>query len=76
MQIVIGRRQHSHVGAQSFIAAQALERPLLKQAQQLALGLGSEIGDLVEEERAAVALLELADAAPVRAGQGALLVAE
>ena len=34
------------------------------------------VADLVEEERAAVALLELADAAAVGAGEGALLVAE
>src|SRR5207244_4294375 len=34
------------------------------------------VADLVEEEGPAVALLELADAAPVGAGEGALLVAE
>jgi hypothetical protein len=34
------------------------------------------LADLVEEERAAVGLLEAADAAAVGAGEGALLVAE
>src|SRR5206468_5079144 len=42
------------------------------------LGLGGRrhVADLVEEEGAAAALLELADAAAVGAGEGPLLVAE
>ena len=42
----------------------------------MACGGRRHVADLVEEEGAAVALLELADAAAVSAGEGALLVAE
>ena len=37
---------------------------------------GGHVADFVEKQRAAVALLELADAPPVGAGEGASLVAE
>ena len=49
---------------------------LLQRAQQLGLQAHVHFGDFVEQQRAAVGLLELADAARHRAGEGALLVAE
>ena len=57
-------------------AAQPLELLFLKHAQDLRLRALAHVPDLVEEERAAVGLLEPADAQPVGARERALLVAE
>ena len=57
-------------------AADAVDLALLQGAQQLGLQAPVHLGDFVEQQRAAVGLLELADAAGDRAGEGALLVAE
>ena len=48
----------------------------LQGAQQLGLQADVHLGDLVEQQRAAIGLLELADAPRDGAGEGALLVAE
>ena len=53
-----------------------MERLLLQHAQQLHLRLRLQIPDLVEEQRPFVRLLEAANAALVRAGEGTTLVAE
>ena len=58
------------------VGADALDAALLQGAQQLDLHRHRHALDLVEEQRAAVGVLELADAAPRRAGEGADLVAE
>ena len=50
--------------------------PSCKRAQQLHLRVHRQLADLVEEQRAAVRLDELADVLVGRAGEGALLVAE
>ncbi len=57
-------------------AADAVDHALLDGAQELGLQAHVHLGDLVEQQRAAGRLLELADAAGDRAGEGALLVAE
>ena len=57
-------------------AADAPERLLLEEAQQLGLQRQRHLADLVEEHRAAVGLLEQADLALARVGEGAALVAE
>ena len=49
---------------------------LLQHAQDLGLRAGAHVADLVEEQRAAVGLLEAADALAIGAGEGALLVTE
>ena len=49
---------------------------LLQHAQDLGLRVRAHVADFVEEERAAVRLLEAADALLVGAGERALLVAE
>ncbi len=54
-------------------APQPLHRALLERAQQLGLGRRRELGDLVEEQRAAAGRLEAAGAGGDRAGVGALL---
>src|SRR5205823_6075868 len=58
------------------VAADALEALLLHDAQELGLRQGRHIADLVEEERAAGALFELADAFAFGAGEGALFMAK
>ncbi len=56
--------------------AHALDLPALQGAQQLGLQVQRQLADLVEEEGAAVGLLEGALARVGGAGEGALLVAE
>jgi hypothetical protein len=51
--------------------ADAVELALLQHAQQAGLRLRRHVADLVEEQRAAVGLLEAAGARSVRAGEGA-----
>ena len=75
-QIAVRRGDHAHVDADGLVAADALELALLQHAQQLRLRRGRDLADLVEEQRAAVGLLEAAVAARGRAGERALLVAE
>ncbi len=69
-------RDQPHVGLDRLVASHALEPLVLQEPQDLGLHSQRHVADLVEEERAAVALLELADAASVGPGEGALLVAE
>src|SRR5262249_28592098 len=75
-QVVIRRRQKANVRGDGLIAADALETLFLQDAQELGLRQGRHVADLVEEQRAAGALLELADAFAFGAGEGAFLVAE
>src|SRR5207247_752541 len=57
-------------------AADAQDLALLQHAQELHLDVGRDLGDLVEEERAAVGALEAAGARRDGARERALLVAE
>ncbi len=57
-------------------AAEALDFAFLQHAQQLGLQAERHLGDFVEQQRAALRLLELAGVRGVRAGEGAALVAE
>ena len=57
-------------------AADALERPLLEDAEQRDLRARRDVADLVEEERAALGHLEAAATTRDGAGERALLVAE
>ena len=75
-QVLVGRGDDAHVDLDRDAAADRRVLALLEHAQQLRLRLHRHVADLVEEERAAVGLLEPAGAAGHRAGEGALLVAE
>ncbi len=57
-------------------SADAVDDALLERAQELGLEPHVHLGNLVEQQRAAVGFLELADPPRHRAGEGALLVAE
>jgi uncharacterized protein YoaH (UPF0181 family) len=64
------------LGLERLVAAHAVELPVRQHAQQPRLQVERHVADLVEEERAAVGLLEAAAAHGLRAGEGAALVAE
>jgi len=57
-QILVRRRDHPHIHGDRLLAAEPLDHARLEHAQQLRLGLGPEVADLVEKQRAAVRELE------------------
>jgi hypothetical protein len=71
----VGRDDDPRVDAPGAAAADPLDAEILDGAQQLGLRRRREIGDLVEEQRAVVRVLELA-APAADAGGGPLLDAE
>ena len=66
----------AHVGLDRLVAADAVELAVGQHAQQPRLQVRRHVADLVEEQRAAVGLLEAAAPLRLRAGEGAALVAE
>ena len=76
LEIAVGGRDHAHVDVDLLVAAKLGELGVLQDVQQLGLQRRLHLADLVEEDRAGVRLLELADARRRGAGEGALLVAE
>jgi hypothetical protein len=75
-RVLVGRGDDADVHRLFLASAEPAEAPLLEHAQQLDLRGRLHLGDLVEEQRAAVRELEDARAAIVRAGERPLLVAE
>ena len=53
---------HAHVGLDRLVAADAIELAVGQHAQQARLQLERHVADLVEEQRAALGLLEAAAA--------------
>ena len=70
------RGNHPCIDDDGALATDALELAFLQQPQQLRLHRRRHIADFVEEERPAVRLLELAEMARRRAGEGSLLVSK
>ena len=68
--------QQPHVDLQRPRASQAFELVLLEDAQDLGLRARAHVADLVQEQRAALGELELADLLLDGAREGAALVAE
>ena len=75
-EIAVRRGDHAHVDAFGAAAADLLDLALLQRAQDLGLGAQAHVADLVEEQRAAVGLRELAGAGLDRARVAALHRAE
>ena len=75
-QILVGRRDDSHVGLDRRAAADRGVLALLQDTQKPGLRLHRHVADLVEKERAAFGLFEAAGTARIGAGEGTLLVAE
>ena len=76
LQITMRGGDQPHVGANRLVAPNSLESLVLEDPEDLGLKGKRHIADLVEKQRPAVALLELADATAVGAGEGALLMAK
>src|SRR6185503_21323610 len=76
IQIAMRRRDDAHVDGESLLAADALDGSLLQHAQQLLLEVHVHVPYLVQENRAAVGLLETADATGLGVGEGAGLVSK
>ena len=76
LEVLMGGGQDPHVDRDRLRAADALEGHFLEHAQQLGLNLEVDVADLVQEERAAVGLLEPPDAVAVGPGERTLDVAE
>ena len=75
-QVAVGGGEDAHVHPHRRGAAEPVDLALLQRAQQLGLQPDVHLADLVEQQRAAIGRLELADAARDGAGERALLVAE
>ena len=76
LQVAIGGGDDADVGPDRRAAADCRVFALLQHAQQPRLRFHRHVADLVEKQRAAFGLLETADVTILRAGEGALLVAE
>ncbi len=63
-QPTVGGRQHAHVEGNGRASAQPLHFALLQHAQQFRLQPERHLGDLIEQQRAGLCLLELARDAP------------
>ena len=75
-QVAVGGGDDPHVHPQGLAAAEPLQLAFLQHPQQLGLKLRRNIADLVQEQSAAVGLLEAALALVDRAGERPLLVPE
>ncbi len=76
VQLGVGRREHAHIDAAGLRGAHALQFAGFKHAQKLGLLAQRNVGDFVEEERAAVGEFEAPDAIGARIGKCAFDVAE
>src|SRR5215472_8771489 len=76
LKVAVCGGDQPYIGADRLVAANTLESLLLEHTQHLGLGGRRHVADLVEEQRATRALLELADAAAIGTGERALFVAE
>src|SRR5207253_642830 len=76
LEIAVRRRDHAHVGGAAPVLADALELVLLEEAEELRLEARRHLGDLVEEQRAALGRLDAPGLIPHRARKRALRVAE
>ena len=76
LQIAMRGGHDAHVDHHALVRSDGAQLARLEHAEQLDLESRAHLGDLVEEERAAVGLLEEALAVSGRAGEGAPAVAE
>jgi hypothetical protein len=76
LRVAVGRADDARIEGDRFVAAHPLEGAVLKRTQELRLKVEAHLADLVEKDRPAVGLLELADALLLGVGKGALFVPE
>jgi hypothetical protein len=75
-QITIRSYDDADICLDGFVPADSFESLILEQPKDFPLRGQRHVANLIQEDRAAVALLKLADAAAIGAGEGALLVPE
>jgi hypothetical protein len=75
-EVLVGRGQHAHIDGHAALTADARDLPGLQRAQHLRLGRELHVADLVEEQRAAVSLLEEATLLRLRSCERASFVSE
>ncbi len=69
LELLVRRGEHAHVHRHGLGAADARDHAVLQHPQHLGLRSQTHVADLIEEERAAVGLLELPGAVRHRAGE-------
>ncbi len=72
----MGGGDDAHVDLDRYVAAHAIELAIGQYPQQAGLGVGRHVADFVEEQGAAVGLLEAAPAQVGGAGESALFMTE
>ena len=75
-QIPVGRGNDTDIHRHRPRSTHAVDHPFLNGAQELGLQAHIHLGNLVQQQRAAIGFLELADPAGNGPGKGALLMAE
>ncbi len=75
-QVAVCGDDYSDIHGDRLVAADALHFSLLQHAQQLGLHECGHVADFVQEQRAAMGLLKLAQMPGCGAGEGAFFVAE
>ena len=75
-QVFVGGGQYAHVHRDFLFAAHAGDFIFLQGPQHLGLGRETHVTDFIEEKRAAVGLLKLADALLDGRSEGAFFVAK
>ncbi len=68
-QVAVGGRDHPHIDPGRALGADGVDLPFLQGAQQLDLHVQGQLADLVQEQGAAVSLLELAEVPVGGAGE-------
>ena len=76
LKIAVGGDDDAHVHGSRPVGADAFDLAFFEHAQQLGLHGGRHVADFVEEERAAMGLLKLANVPLRRAGERAFFMAE
>ena len=76
LQVFIGRSDNAHIDGECLAAAHPFECPFAQKTKQLHLRRLVDLANLIQKQRAALGLLEPADAALVRPSERPLFMAE
>ena len=76
LQVLVRGGNHAHMGLDGRVAAHPVELAVRQHAQKTRLQIKRHVADFIEEQRAALGLLEAAAPLRLRTGEGAALVAE
>ena len=76
LQVLVRGGNHAHIGLDGVVATDAVKMPVRQHAQQPCLQVKRHVANFIEEQRAAIGLLEAAAPHGLRAGEGAALMAE